>query len=275
MAWGRIDDGHWRHRKVAALNDDMRKPCIALFWLAVSWANDHGTDGRVTRTGLRQLDGTTAEADELVRVGLWDKDDKGYAIHDFLDFNKSQEQLAAEKAQRTMAGTAGAAAKWSRGESHGKSLGTSLGKSSHEMPSEMHGEMDAPYPVSRTPVSPEPAPLAREGLPHIDDEAVRFLEGLTGRPVLTAGQKQLTEYDRQIETHGLANVITAYRKVAKTMRGTPQARQVIWSALRVLEPFVSSTDLKKLEAEDRQDEEERARQNRLEATRRRIKEMSA
>ena len=88
MPWGRIDDGHWRHRKVAKLDDDLRKPCLALFWLAVSWANDHGTDGHISSTGLRQLDGTREEADELVRVGLWERDGKAYRIHDFLDFNK-------------------------------------------------------------------------------------------------------------------------------------------------------------------------------------------
>lgn len=274
MAWGRIDDGHWRHRKVAALHDDLRKPCLALFWLSVSWANDHGTDGRITKTGIRQLDGTPEEADELVRVGLWEKDESGYRIHDFLDFNKSQEQLANEKAQRTMAGAAGAAAKWSRGESHSTSPSKSLGKSPHEMPSEMHGGEDAPYPVSRIPLSPSPASVARSGLPNITDEAVTFLEGLTHRPIVTAGDKQLTEYDRHIGDHGFTAVVKAYQKVAKTMR-SPTARQVVWSARNVLEPFASPQDIKRLEADDRQDEEARARQNRVEATRRRIKEISA
>lgn len=272
MPWGRIDDAHWRHRKVAMLDDDLRKPCLALFWLAVSWSNDHGTDGHVSATGLRQLDGTREEADELVRVGLWDRDGKSYRIHDFLDFNKSQAQLAMEKAQRTMAGAAGAAARWS---SDGESHGTSHGKSPHEPPSEvlseMHGELDAPYPVSRTPVIPVPAPPARDGLPHIDDEAVRFIEGLTGKPIVAAGHKQLAEYDRQIEAHGLAAVVAAYSKVARPMK-SPTARQVIWSALRILEPFVSPQDVRRMEEAERADEEQRAHRNRLDATRRRIAE---
>lgn len=271
MPWGRIDDAHWRHRKVAALDDDLRKPCLALFWLAVSWSNDTRTDGFVTMTGLRQLDGTREEAEELVRVGLWDRDGKGYRIHDFLDFNKSQAQLATEKAQRTMAGKAGAAAKWS---SDSEMHGDVPSEVPHDLPSEMHGGMDAPYPVSRTPVIPVPATIARDGLPHIDDEAATFLEGLTGRPIVTAGAKQLAEYDRQIEAHGSKAVFGAYSKVAKTMK-SPTARQVVWSSLRILEPFVSPNDLKRLEAQDREDEEARARRNRIEATRRRNQEMSA
>jgi hypothetical protein len=269
MPWGRIDDAHWRHRKVAALDDALRKPCLALFWLAVSWANDNRTDGAVSATGIRQLDGTKEEAEELVRVGLWERDGRGYRIHDFLDFNKSQAQLAHEKAQRTMAGHAGAAARWSSdGETHGKSP--------HDMHGGVHGETDgggdAPYPVSRTPVLPAPAPLSRDGLPHLDDDARTFLEGVTGKPILTVGQKQLAEYDRQIEQHGLPAVIAAYQKVAKTMRN-PTARQLVWSALRVLEPFATPQDLRRIEIQERESEEQRAHRQRLEATQRRISEL--
>jgi hypothetical protein len=268
MVWGRIDDGHWRHRKVAALDDDLRKGCVCLFWLAVSWANDQGTDGRVSLTGLRQLDGTAAEADELVRVGLWERDGRAYRIHDFLDFNKSQEQIAADKAQRTAAGAAGAAARW---HSDSGPHSESHGASPHGTPSEMHGGVDggtdAPYPVSRNPY--DPTPIARDGLPHIDAEATTFLEGLTGRPISVAGPKQLTEYDRQIEAHGLSAVIAAYNRVAKSLKPHPQARQLVWSALRVLEPFVLPGDLREASARERAEEEARAHQARVEATRRR------
>lgn len=271
MAWGRIDDGHWRHRKVAKLKDQLRKPCLATFWLAVSWANDMGTDGHIPMSALRQIDGTTEEADELVRVGLWEKVDGEYSIHDFLHFNLSREQVDELRRQRSDAGRLGAQKRWSDSTSHSTSHSTSPSTPLDGM----HGGMDAPYPVPRIPVSPYPALHARDGLSHIDDEAVRFLEGLTGRAIRTAGDKQLAEYDRQIEEHGLAEVINAYRKVAKTMRSTPQARQVVWSALRILEPFASPQDIKKLEQEDRQDEEARARRNRVEATRRRIEELGA
>lgn len=268
MAWGRIDDGHWRHRKVADLDDDMRKPCLATYWLAISWCNDHRTDGRVTQAGLRQIDGTTAEADELVRVNLWERDGKAYRVHDFLDFNKSREQLEQESVQRTMAGHAGAAARW---PSHGKSHGTSLSKSHGTVPSEMDGGSDAPYPVSRIPVSPEPT-LAREGLPNIDDEAREFLEGLTGRPILTAGPKQLAEYDRQLSDHGKAAVTEAYSAIAKTMK-SPTARQLVWSALRVLEPFAKPEDIRRVEAAEREAEARRSSGRAVEATRRYLAEL--
>lgn len=114
------------------------------------------------------------------------------------------------------------------------------------------------------------APDARDGLPHIDDEARRFLEGITGRSLSMAGDKQLTEYDRQIEDHGLGPVIAAYQKVAKTLPNRPTARQLVWSAMRVLEPFANP---KNAERQDREDEEQRAHQKRLEATRSRLQGM--
>ena len=260
MAWGRIDDGHWRHRKVAALDDDLRKPCLALFWLAVSWANDHGTDGRVSMTGLRQLDGTTQEADELVRVGLWDKDGKGYAIHDFLDFNKSAQQVAEAKAQRTEAGKERARQRWPDSDSLSGSLSTSLSGSV----SETLSENDAPYPVSRTPVYPSPTSGAYE---HIDDEAKRLLEELTGKPITVAGLRQLVEYERQLADHPRPKVDAAYHRVVKAYPTKPTARQLVWAVRSVLEPFASPADIKALERQETADSERKAHEARLAKTR--------
>lgn len=112
---------------------------------------------------------------------------------------------------------------------------------------------------------------APDALPHIDEAAQRFLEDLTGRPIAAAGSRQLTEYDRQLESHGQRAVFAAYSKVARSLK-SPTARQVVWSALRILEPFVTPQDIKRLEANERDDEERQAFQRRLEATRRRIAE---
>ena len=81
-------------------------------------------------------------------------------------------------------------------------------------------------------------------MPHITPEAQRLIEDLTGRPILTAGDKQLTEFDRQLEAHGYAKVAAAYQRLGKGKT----ARQLVWSALRVLEPFVTPQDIAKVEA---------------------------
>lgn len=157
MAWGRVDDGHYRHRKLAELDEDLRKGCIALFWLAISWCNDQLTDGRVPASTVRMLGGDVDEADELVRVGLWEGDGQAYRVHDFLDFNKSRQQVEADRAQRAAAGAAGAKARWN-GASSGESSGGSLGDSDGEPPSEPNGGDDAPSPVREIPDSRLPRP---------------------------------------------------------------------------------------------------------------------
>lgn len=271
MPWGRVDDTFYRHPKVHELDESMRKGCLALFWLADSWCNDQLTDGRVPAGVVRMLGGDVAEADELVRVGLWEKEGSAYRIHDFLHFNKSKEQVVAERIQRTEAGRLGAAARWQGdGGSSSGSPSTSSSKSPSDTPSEPTRQNDAPVSRTPSPVTPLPAPIARDGLPHIDDEASRFLEGITGRSLGVAGDRQLTEYDRQIEDHGLTAVISAYQKVAKTLPNRPTARQLVWSAMRVLEPFANPKDA---ERQERSDEEQRAHQKRLEATRARLQGM--
>lgn len=82
-----------------------------------------------------------------------------------------------------------------------------------------------------------------EPFPAIDADAQTFLEGITGRLIRQAGDKQLAEYDRQIADHGLAAVIKAYQRCARAIRGTPTATQLVWSGRKILEPFVDAREV--------------------------------
>jgi hypothetical protein len=240
MAWGRCDDGFYRHDKVAELDEEMRKGCVALFWLAISWCNDRLTDGRIPPGTLRILGAHVAEAEELVRVGLWDTDAPGWQVHDFLNYNRSRAQVEQDRIQRTLAGKAGATKRW-----HSDS--DSLNGSHGESPSEMHGdddgrtdseplsEMDAPSPVPRTPVVPGPALSAREKYPNLTTDAIAALERLTGRSWSRAGQRQLDEFDELVGDHGLPAVVAAMEQAGGGKALT--ARQLVWPAMKALEPF--------------------------------------
>ncbi|HUT78938.1 MAG TPA: hypothetical protein VM285_14670 [Polyangia bacterium] len=89
-------------------------------------------------------------------------------------------------------------------------------------------------PSSRDTTNEEVRPLASNGL-SLDKAALDGLEKRTGRPASTAGAKQLDEYDRLVQDHGLPKVLAALDRVraGKTMT----ARQLIWPAMRILEPF--------------------------------------
>lgn len=258
MPWGRVDDHHYRHPKVTELDESLRKGCLALFWLAISWCNDHLTDGRVPHGAVRLLGGDVAEADELVRVGMWEYATGGYQVHDFLDFNKSKAQVDAEKVQRRLAGSAGARARWHLANDAANDPANEV---LSEVPSELHGGKDAPVTRNPSPVTPYPdTQIARADFPSIDHDAQMFLEGLTGRLITVAGYKQLVEYDRQIQDHGLVAVLDAYRRVANTLKPNPTARQVVWSARAILEPFADPKAIKAKETSEVDEDRARRRE---------------
>lgn len=235
MPWGRCDDTFYRHQKVGLLSDDTRKGALALFWLAISWSNDQLTDGLVPAGTVRVLGGEPEEAEALVEVGLWERDGRHYRVHDFLRFNKSKAQIIAERAQRSAAGSAGAASRW---HSDGDSPYESPNGTPHDTPNETNGGSDAPVPRTPYPVSVTPDSLAREGmLPHIDPDLASAIERLTGRSVLAGGAATLAELDRLAEDHGTVPVVAALEAVAHGQRMT--LRQLVWPAMKTLEPFAA------------------------------------
>jgi hypothetical protein len=113
-------------------------------------------------------------------------------------------------------------------------------------------------------------PIAREGLPNLTPEAVAALEERTGRTWSVAGDKQLTEYDRLIEDHGLTAVCGAMDSLRDGKALT--ARQLVWGAMKVLEPMLDTRV-----AADAEMEVERERNSRrgVEATQRYLAELRA
>jgi hypothetical protein len=91
---------------------------------------------------------------------------------------------------------------------------------------------------------------ARDGLPNLDRSALDALEARTGHVASQAGERQLSEYDRLVGDHGLVPVLAAFDAVSGGKRMT--ARQLVWAAVKVLEPFVDPKELARLEREAEQ-----------------------
>lgn len=75
------------------------------------------------------------------------------------------------------------------------------------------------------------------GLPNLDRPAIEALEDRTGHLWSQAGERQLSEYDRLVGDHGLDAVLGAFDAVRDGKRLT--ARQLIWPAMKLLEPFAT------------------------------------
>lgn len=124
--WTRLDDALIDHRKVFKAGDVIGRNgaaiAIGLYAIGLMWANKHLTDGFLPEAVVkrfRHVERPLAVANALVDSGLWDRQDGGFRVHDFHDFNpraaevkKGREDI---RAARSKAGQAGAKARWQKG----------------------------------------------------------------------------------------------------------------------------------------------------------------
>lgn len=97
MTWARFDDGCIGHRKLLPLTD----AAFRLWFAAVCYCNQQSNDGQLDRAALKLLfgyledpgKGSVALA-ELVSAGLLDATEKGYELHDYLEYQRSREEVA-------------------------------------------------------------------------------------------------------------------------------------------------------------------------------------
>ena len=102
MAWTRIDDKFLMNPKIQTAG-----PLgMALYLAGLIYANANLTDGFIVESMLPVLCGMAYQtpskgmAQVLVNLNLWEKVEGGYQIHDFLEFNKSREQIKTLNKQR-------------------------------------------------------------------------------------------------------------------------------------------------------------------------------
>lgn len=135
--------------------------------------------------------------------------------------------LDAERGRRSAPAKAAADARWSHSERTPDAMRTHTERKATAMLDE----------TRRDETSLDETSIAREGLPNLTRESIDALELRTGRPWSMAGQRQLSEYDRLIEDHGLEKVCAAMDALRD---GKPMtARQLVWGAMKVLEPMLS------------------------------------
>ena len=106
MPWTKIDDQFYDHPKVVAAG-----PLgIALFVCGLSYCSRHLTDGFISTIQVRRLidiDDPRVIAEKLIAVGLWERRDGGYQVHDYLDYNPSRARIEATRRARAEAGREG------------------------------------------------------------------------------------------------------------------------------------------------------------------------
>jgi hypothetical protein len=92
--WARLDDGWYDHPKIVASGPYG----MALHAWCISYCARHLTDGYLRKNVIpawAKPQGVKA----LLEVGLMEEVPGGYAVHDFLDWNPSRQQVLEERAQ--------------------------------------------------------------------------------------------------------------------------------------------------------------------------------
>lgn len=112
MPWSKLDDKMHEHHKIVAMSDRAYR----LFMYSITYASAHHLAGRLTpshRNVLYRLAvATKKHDDELVALKAWDVDGDDRLIHDFTDYNPSEELHL----KRSEAGKRGAASRWQNGK---------------------------------------------------------------------------------------------------------------------------------------------------------------
>jgi hypothetical protein len=96
MAWAKLDDRFYDHRKVkkAWLSTPAS---VALYVMAITYAAAHETDGAIDLEFVKEKVPSRRDRDRmttaLVDAGLWTETEHGWLIHDYLKYNPSHAKL--------------------------------------------------------------------------------------------------------------------------------------------------------------------------------------
>jgi hypothetical protein len=125
MPWANFDDQFPKHPKVVPLSDAAFRLQVA----GVCHSAQYLTNGRVEATTVALLVPRYKRATlaELLRRGHWHALGQGcgtptcpqgeeghYVIHDYLEWNRSREQVEAERERKSKAGKKGAENRWQK-----------------------------------------------------------------------------------------------------------------------------------------------------------------
>lgn len=102
LPWVRLDTQFPTNPKVLTLVEDRKWRALFAFTCSLSYSGAHGTDGFIPRSALPFVHASTRDAADLVSVGLWHTDKKGWVVNDWADYQQTQAEtsdaLAAKRA---------------------------------------------------------------------------------------------------------------------------------------------------------------------------------
>ncbi len=108
LPWIRLDTTIADHPKILELVEDKAFQAAFAHVMAMAYCGKHGTDGFISRSALPFIHARKADADRLVKVGLWHEERGGWLINGWDEYQLSDDDAKKrrERAQKA------AAARW-------------------------------------------------------------------------------------------------------------------------------------------------------------------
>jgi len=102
MPWVKLDDEFFDNDKIVNVSSEAK----LLYLAGLTYAAQRLTDGDLTTAQVRiaaaKVDVDPGMADELLAAGLWEPIEGGYAIHDYLEYNPSAEDVREQRRQNAI-----------------------------------------------------------------------------------------------------------------------------------------------------------------------------
>lgn len=111
MPWANLDDQFPKHPKVLRLSDGAFRLHISGICYAAQYLTDGLIDADVVPLLMPRFQ--RRYVTELVERTLWIQRGDVYEIHDYLEWNRSKDQVEAERERKRRAGRKGAEKRWS------------------------------------------------------------------------------------------------------------------------------------------------------------------
>lgn len=112
MPWANFDDQFPKHPKVLPISDAAFRLHVSGVCYCVQYLTDGVIEAKAVPLLVPRFRARTLA--ELVERGLWVNGGEQYLIHDFLQWNRSREQVEADRERKRKAGRMGAESRWGR-----------------------------------------------------------------------------------------------------------------------------------------------------------------
>lgn len=105
LPWVRLDTAMPDNTKVLHLIESHKDGMAAAFvWVcSIAYSGKHGTDGFISRSALARCNGKAVHARLLVEHQFWKDEGVGWTIHDFNEYQESNEETQARSERARLA----------------------------------------------------------------------------------------------------------------------------------------------------------------------------